>query len=151
MKCLYLNDGDNSLNRVLERKVFRYNIVTNKSRLTFKVLGRWCSVRYASSSPFWLLKLKTFFRRSLCRRRRGKSIYSRFMYISWPLPILRCIDSCPIIFVAPFLALDLNVNVTLQHLNWFKRIHACPAIVQEFLIVARVVSEDLKAYTPTGH
>ncbi len=60
-------------------------------------------------------------------------------------------DSCPIIFDAPFLALDLNVNVTLQHLNWFKRIRACPAIVRGFLVVARVVSEDLKTHTPTGH
>ncbi len=44
LKCFDLNDGDDSLNRVLESRVFRYNVVTNKSRLTFKVLGRWCSI-----------------------------------------------------------------------------------------------------------
>ncbi len=54
-------------------------------------------------------------------------------------------------FITPFLASDLNGKVTLQHLNWFKRFRACPAIVRGFFAVARVVSEDMKTYTPTGH
>ncbi len=53
-----------------------------------------------------------------------------------------------LIFVAPFF---LNVNVTLQHLNWFKRIRACPAIVREFLTATRVVLEDMMTCTSAGH
>ncbi len=57
-----------SINRVWERRVARYKVVKNRSKLTFKVLERWwwrwCSIRYASFSLLSVFNVLMLLRRS---------------------------------------------------------------------------------------